>query len=124
MEEEKFSRYERLKTIIKEVEDSGFSNRSTKWYDEHYSILEEYRLNFVDFSYVDIEISSKEFRDKASLVENVLRSLMNDYIKYRWFGLYDYVRLNQALVWLADYALEFRNKEETDLSLMFGNLSV
>jgi hypothetical protein len=124
MEDEKFSRYERLKLIIKEIEDSNYLNRPTEWYDEHYNILEEYRSNFVDFSYVDMEISSKEFRDKASLVENVLRSLMNDYQKHRWFGLYDYIRLNQALVWLADYALEFRNKEETDLSLMFGNLKV
>jgi len=124
MEDEKFSRYERLKTIVKEVEDSGYINRSVKWYDEHYSILEEYRLNFVNFSYVDIQISTKEFRDKASLVENLLSSLMNDYQKHRWFGLYDYIRLNQALIWLADYALEFNKKEETDLSLMFGNLTV
>jgi hypothetical protein len=124
MEDEKFSRYERLKTIIKEVEDSGFSNRSTKWYDEHYSILEEYRLNFVDFSYVDIQISNKEFRDKASLVENILRLLMNDYHKYRWFGLYDYVRLNQGLIWLAEYVLDLDKKEETNLSSLFENLKV
>ena len=124
MEDEKFSRYERLKLIIKQIEDSKYLHRPTEWYDEHYTILEEYRSNFVDFSYVDIEISTKEFRDKAALVENILRLLMNDYMKYRWFGLYDYVRLNQALVWLADYALEFNKKDETNLASLFENLKV
>ena len=49
---------------------------------------------------------------------------MNDYMKYRWFGLYDYIRLNQGLVWLADYALEFNKKYETNLSSLFENLKL
>jgi hypothetical protein len=124
MEEEKYSRFERLKLIITEIEDSKYLHRPTEWYDKHYSILEEYRSNFSDFSYVDIEISNKEFRDKASLVENILRLLMNDYHKYRWFGLYDYVRLNQGLIWLAEYVLDLDKKEETNLSSLFENLKV
>jgi hypothetical protein len=124
MEEEKYSRFKRLTLIIKEIEDSKYLHRPTEWYDKHYSILEEYRCNFSDFSYVDIEISNKEFRDKASLVENILRLLMNDYHKYRWFGLYDYVRLNQGLIWLAEYVLDLDKKEETNLSSLFENLKV
>ena len=72
MEDEKFSRYERLKLFIKEIEDSKYSNRNVEWYDKHYNILEEYRMNFSDFTYIDNEISNKEFRQNASLVENLL----------------------------------------------------
>ena len=37
---------------------------------------------------------------------------MTDYQKHRWFGLYDYVRLNQTLVWLADYTEQYYKKED------------
>jgi len=124
MEDEKFSRYERLKLFIKEIEDSKYSNRNVEWYDKHYNILEEYRMNFSNFSYVDSEISNKEFRQKASLVESLLTNLMNDYKKYRWFGLYDYIRLNRNLIWLSDYSLEFYNGEEKDLCALLGKMSV
>jgi|UniRef100_A0A6C0LAJ7 hypothetical protein len=124
MEDEKFSRYERLKLFIKEIEDSKYSNRNVEWYDKHYNILEEYRMNFSDFTYIDNEISNKEFRQNASLVENLLKRLMTDYQKHRWFGLYDYVRLNQTLVWLADYTEQYYKKEDNLLLSLFKSLKV
>lgn len=124
MEEEKRTRYERLKTIVIEVETSGYTRKNTEWYDSNFNIMEEYRSEFSNFSYVDSEISNKEFRQKASLVESLLTNLMNDYKKYRWFGLYDYIRLNRNLIWLSDYSLEFYNGEENDLCALLGKMSV
>mgnify|MGYP000268144256 FL=1 len=49
---------------------------------------------------------------------------MTDYQKHRWFGLYDYVRLNQTLVWLADYTEQYYKKEDNLLLSLFKSLKV
>ena len=50
-----------------------------------------------------LDINDNQPNFSGDVKKNILRILMNDYMKYRWFGLYDYIRLNQGLVWLADY---------------------
>lgn len=117
----KYSRYDLLINTLKEVEDFGMT-RTCDWYDKHYDILKEYRENFSDFSMVDSDITEKEFRQKASLSEIILTKLMSDYESHRWFGLYDYARLNRTLIWMAEYSRDFHKKEETDLSMLFTEL--
>ena len=56
--------------------------------------------------------------------QNLLKRLMTDYQKHRWFGLYDYVRLNQTLVWLADYTEQYYKKEDNLLLSLFKSLKV
>ena len=39
--EEKRTRYERLKTIVIEVETSGYTRKNTEWYDSNFNIIRE-----------------------------------------------------------------------------------
>jgi hypothetical protein len=78
---------------------------------------------FSDFNNIDMEITNSEFRHTASLTENLLKRLMVDFEKHRWFGLYDYVKLNRSLLLLANYSIQFY-KEDDELSSLLSNLKV
>lgn len=117
------SNYLRLKQTIEEIEDSNYNQRSVEWYKQHYTILQLYRFMFSDFNNIDMEITNSEFRHTASLTENLLKRLMVDFEKHKWFGLYDYVKLNRSLLLLANYSIQFY-KEDDELSSLLSNLKV
>jgi len=120
--EKKQSIYKLINKTIKEVEDSGYNEKSVEWYRDHYTILKRYRLVFYNFNNIDIEITNIEFRKTASLLENLIKRLMNDFEKHGWFGLYDYIKLNRSLLFLTDYSLQFYKEHE--LSYLLKNLKV
>lgn len=120
--ERKQSIYTLINKTIKEVEDSGYNEKSVEWYRDHYTILKRYRLVFHNFNNIDIEITNIEFRKTASLLENLIKRLMNDFEKHGWFGLYDYIKLNRSLLFLTDYSLQFYKEHE--LSSLLKNLKV
>jgi hypothetical protein len=116
------TRYDKLKLILEELE-IPCVNKSPEWYDKHYDILTDYRSNFINFNNIDSEIHEVEFRQKANLVEILLTKLMSDYESHRWFGLYDYIRLNNTLVWMAEYSRDHHeSKSEKELSKLFDGL--
>ena len=115
--------YLRLKQTIKEVEDSGYNQRSVEWYRQHYTILQSYRDAFSNLNHIDLEIKDTEFRETSSLSENLLKRLMFDFEHHGWFGLYDYIKLNRLLVFLTDYSMKFY-KDDDELSLLLKNLKV
>jgi len=120
--EKKQSIYRLINKTIKEVEDLGYNQKSVEWYRDHYTILKRYRLIFDNFNNIDIEITNIEFRKTASLLENLIKRLMNDFEKHGWFGLYDYIKLNRSLLFLTDYSLQFYKEHE--LSSLLKNLKV
>ncbi len=120
--EKKQSIYRLINKTIKEVEDLGYNQKSVEWYRDHYTILKRYRLIFDNFNNIDIEITNIEFRKTASLLENLIKRLINDFEKHGWFGLYDYIKLNRSLLFLTDYSLQFHKEHE--LSSLLKNLKV
>lgn len=120
--DKKQSIYKLINKTIKEVEDSGYNEKSVEWYRDHYTILKRYRLVFHNFNNIDIEITNIEFRKTASLLENLIKRLMIDFEKHGWFGLYDYIKLNRSLLFLTDYSLQFYKEHE--LSSLLKNLKV
>jgi hypothetical protein len=48
---------------------------------------------------------------------------MNDFRNYSWFGLYDYMKFNESLIWVVDYVFEVDDTED-ELGAMFDGLTV
>lgn len=119
--EESYKRYERLQSIINELTNQKLKlSRTLEWYRTHSQYLNEYLDHFIDFNSVHLEITNKTFREKASITQKLLTQLLKDYNTHQWFGLYDYQRLNENLLWLTDYVFEENNQD--DLCNYMNNL--
>jgi hypothetical protein len=119
--EEGQKRYKRIKSVIEELNGRRFQ-RPTEWYDLHFDYLSEYSAYFDDFSIIHPEINDKEFRNKAIITQKIIDRLLKDYSIYRWFGLYDYQRLNENLLWMAEYV--FNEEDNTELCEILDRLKI
>jgi hypothetical protein len=120
---EGYERYDRLKNTINNLNNKKITlSRNHEWYKIHASYLNEYVEHFHDFNKVNTEITDKTFREKAFITQQLITQLLKDYNTYQWFGLYDYLRLNENLLWMADYV--FEENDQDDLCDFISNLKV
>jgi hypothetical protein len=119
--EEGQKRYQRIKNVIEELNGRRFQ-RPMEWYDIHFDYLSEYSAYFDDFTIIHPEIKDKEFRNKAIITQKIIDRLLKDYSIYRWFGLYDYQRLNENLLWMAEYV--FNEQDDTELCDILDQLKI
>jgi hypothetical protein len=115
-------RYMRLHAIVEEIK-SGSPTRTTEWYTEHNHLLAIYERHFYDFKNLHPEIENVEFRAKCEHLSMLIDKLMNDFRNYSWFGLYDYMKFNESLIWVVDYVFEVDDTED-ELGAMFDGLTV
>jgi len=113
-------RYMRLHAILEDIS-SGSLTRNSEWYADHIQLLYVYDRHFGGYSGVHPEITNPEFREKCELLDTLNLKLMNAYNSYHWFGIYDYSKFNETLIWVADYVFEHK---EDELGLLFSNLTV
>jgi hypothetical protein len=120
-------RYQRLHAIVQEINSNKLS-RSAEWYDEHNHLLLMYQRHFNTFAAVHPEITDNGFREKCKLIDVLMLKLLKDYNTYRWFTLYDYLRFNQALIWIVDFTSDkddvIMNYEEDRMCEMFTSMVV
>jgi hypothetical protein len=116
MEEDGYKRYERLHSIIKDI-DSKPLGRTAEWYAEHYALLITYDNYFIDgFKNLHREIQQHEFRQDCVLLDLLLQNLLKDYRLRQWFSMYDYRNLNMLLIKIVDRVCE-ESPMEIDLLL-------
>lgn len=120
MDEDAHQRYMRLHAILEDIS-SGSLNRDAGWYSDHIQLVYMYDRHFGGYSGIHPEITNPEFREKCKLLDTLSFKLMNAYNTYYSFGIYDYSKFNQTLIWVADYVFEYK---EDELGLLFSNLTV
>ena len=120
--DEPYERYMRLHAIVNEIDSSPIS-RTTEWYVEHNHLLHVYMHHFGCFEEIHPEIENQEFRDKCAQVDKLIAKVTHEFNRYHWFSLFDYARINKALIWISDYVADF-NDENTSLEDMFKSMNV
>ena len=113
-------RYQRLLDTIDELKNTKLNYRSIEWYDKHTEFLTEIRQKFDDLTYIHPEILDPEFRGKCKVNEAIINQLLRDYDTHRWFGLYDYNRFCNNLLFIVEVV--FNTKDE--LSDLFSNIKL
>jgi hypothetical protein len=117
--------YERLHAIVQEI-NSKPVGRTTDWYDEHNSLVREYKDYFTTFIDVNPEIEDATFRMNCKIVDALMDKLLIEYNTYRWFSLYDYCRFNQTLINMLDFIFQRENiaADTSGLADMFDVMKV
>jgi len=115
-------RYQRLLDTIDELKNTKLNYRPVEWYDKHAEFLTEIRERFDDLCVIHLEILDFEFREKCILNEAIINQLLKDYDTHRWFGLYDYSRFCNNLLFIVEAV--FATRDETQLSDLFSDIKL
>lgn len=100
---EALERYQRITTIVTDLESSSPAKRSSEWYDTHSDLMKYYAENLGKYSDLHPEEKTPEFRKNMELLDEISAQLLKDYNTHRWFSLYDYLRFNKLIVWVVDW---------------------
>ena len=118
-----YKRYMRLHAIVEEINSSNSLNRNTEWYTEHNHLLHMYDKHFKSgFTDVHPEVTDPVFRSTCAKLDFLINKMMREFDAYQWFGLYDYLQFNKALIMVIDTAYE--TKDDDEFSNLFSGLSV
>ena len=124
---EQHRRYMRLHAIVEEIK-SGSATRTPEWYVEHNHLLCQYDSYFKSgFSDIHEEITNLEFRNNCKTLDFLINKLMEEFNRYSWFSLYDYMQFNKIAIQVIDYVYDTIGEmetEEDELSKMFSSCKV
>lgn len=117
--DESHQRYLRLHAIVVSLKSTSVS-KTKDWYAEHNNLIQNYLKFFHDFSVVHPEHTDKLFREKCSKLQLVCEKLIWEFDKYGWFSTFDYLQLNELLIWIIDYVHDFEEQSDSLVGLLAG----
>ena len=116
------SRYLRLHAIVEDIK-SGSITRTADWYADQDQLLNIYDSHFGDFTSLHPEIEDPTFKENCRVLNDLIAKLIREYIQYRWFNLYDYLKFNQTLITVVDYVFAITDTED-ELGAIFKGMNV
>jgi hypothetical protein len=120
--DDSYQRYLRLHAIVQSLKSTSIS-KTKDWYAEHNNLIQNYTKFFYDFSVVHPEHTDKSFREKCSKVQLLSEKLIWEFDKYGWFSTYDYLQLNELLIWVIDYVYDSEEQYD-EMADLVSSLSV
>jgi len=116
------ARYLRLHAIVEDIK-SGSITRTADWYADQDQLLNIYDSHFGDFTGIHPEIEDPIFRENCQVLNDLIVKLLREYVQYRWFNLYDYLKFNQTLIVVVDYVFAITDTED-ELGAIFNGMTV
>ena len=81
------------------------------------SFLQLMREYFPDFSCINLDIQTKDFRQKAEEAEELFEMLMAEYRRDKFFNLEIYVEILERILYMAEYVHEDVSLSDMMLSM-------
>lgn len=120
--DDSYQRYLRLHAIVQSLKSTSVS-KTRDWYAEHNNLIHNYTKFFYDFSLVHPEHTDQVFRGNCSKVQMLSEKLIWEFDKYGWFSTFDYLQLNELLIWVIDYVYDSEEQNDSLIESLC-NLSV
>lgn len=101
--EHSYDRYRHVTEIVKDLETSSPTRRPAQWYDDQTELIKYYRSQLGFYSDLHEDFKDPEFRAKLEFLDTLHDKLLKEYNTYQWFSTYDYLRYNEAILWVVDW---------------------